>query len=203
MEYSLLIKQSLAACTSSQVMKEINEIMDNKIVSSVEEIAIEGCLERSYEMRYELVTSKTTNENRFFVVQFLHRHNKRLKQLFFRIRKEGFVPIVYNIVYDETLGKHTEQYLDVSLCRFKSPKLICISKYVQWVVEEKEGPKPLWKQYVEVQRKKGDKRTTLKLLQEGFDKYKDGYVNLAVTFNRLNACYEELIKEKEGAVLPQ
>ena len=195
MAYSLLIKETDAKCTSLQVMKVINDILNDNIVSSVDEIVIEGSVETS--IHYKLVTRKTSVEDKDFVVHLSHT-NQRVKQLFDRITKEGFVPIVYNIEYDKLLGKHVELYWNVSLCRLKPSKITCFWKSAHLNVVGKEIQRPLWKQYVKDERKKGDIRSELKLIQEGFEKYKNGYVEVATKYNLLIDCYKELLKEREG-----
>lgn len=195
MAYSLLIKETDTKCTSLQVMKVINEILNDNIVSSVDEIVFEGSVQEN-NIQYKLVTNKTSLEDKDFIVHLSHT-NKRFKQLFSRIVKEGFVPIVYNIEYDKLLGKNVELYWNVSLCRLKPSKITCFWKSAHLDVFG-EIHEPLWKKYVKAERKKGDIRSELKLIREGFDKYKNGYVEVATKFNRLNHCYNELLKEREG-----
>jgi hypothetical protein len=191
MDYSIVINDA-HTFSSVQVMKVINGLLQDNIVSSVDEIVIED----TDPIQYEVVTSETIDEDKLFLVHFSHINN-HLKQLFKRIIMEGYTDIAFDVC-DTILGTSVEHYWKLALCLFKKSKIICIWKSNCMNIYKKRTPKPLWKQYVESQRKKGDTRSKIKILQEGFDKYNKEYDEVATKINLLNERYEELLKEREG-----
>ena len=191
MEYSIVIEDA-HPFSSSQVTKIINELLQDDIVSSVDELVMED----TYPIQYEVVTSETIDEDKFFVVHFSHL-NRHLNHLFSRIIIEGYTYIAFDEC-DTILGTSVEHYWKLGLCLFKKTKIIWCWKSNRINIYKKRPPKPLWKQYIESQRKKGDTRSKIKILQEGFDKYYKEYDEVETKYNRLNECYEKLIKEQEG-----
>jgi hypothetical protein len=191
MEYSIVIKDA-HPFSSSQVTKIINELLQDDIVSSVVEIVVEV----TETIQYEVVTSETIDEDKLFVVHFSH-INHHLKKLFKRIIIEGYAYIAVDEC-DTILGTSVEHRWKLALCRFKKSKMICCWQSRRMNIYKKGPPKPLWKQYVESQRNKGDTRSKNKILQEGFDKYNKEYDEVETKYNQLNECYEELLKEREG-----
>ena len=94
---SLFIGYARSTCTTEQVKEVFNNIMDEDIVTSVDECVKKD--PKGYEFK-------------IFFVHFA-RNNHRLEQMVARISKEGFVPIVYNTEFDKKLGQRVERYWKV------------------------------------------------------------------------------------------
>ena len=94
---SLFIGYARSTCTTEQVKEVFNNIMDEEIVTSVDECVKKD--PKGYEFK-------------IFFVHFA-RNNHRLEQMVARIGKEGFVPIVYNTEFDKKVGARVERYWKV------------------------------------------------------------------------------------------
>ena len=94
---SLFIGYARTTCSKEQVKEVFNNIMDEDIVSNVDECVKKD--PKGYEFK-------------IFFVHFA-RTNHRLEQMVTRISKEGFVPIVYNTEFDKKVGARVERYWKV------------------------------------------------------------------------------------------
>ena len=97
MASTLFIGYARSTCTTEQVKEVFNNIMDEDIVTSVDECVKKD--PKGYEFK-------------IFFVHFA-RNNHRLEQMVARISKEGFVPIVYNTEFDKKVGARVERYWKV------------------------------------------------------------------------------------------
>ena len=94
---SLYIGYARTTCTTEQVKTVFNIVLDEEIVTTVDELVKKD--PKGYEFKV-------------FFVHFSHT-NHRLEQMVSRIRKEGFVTIVYITEYDKKLGTRVERYWKV------------------------------------------------------------------------------------------
>jgi hypothetical protein len=94
---SLFIGYARTTCSKEQVKEVFNNIMEEEIVTSVDECVKKD--PKGYEFKIFFVHFSQTNH--------------RLQNIIDRISKEGFVPIVYNTEFDKKLGKRVERYWKV------------------------------------------------------------------------------------------
>jgi hypothetical protein len=94
---TLFIGYARSTCTTEQVKEVFNNIMDEDIVTSVDECVKKD--PKGYEFKIFFVHFSQTNH--------------RLQNIIDRIGKEGFVPIVYNTEFDKKVGTRVERYWKV------------------------------------------------------------------------------------------
>jgi hypothetical protein len=97
MSSSLFIGYARTTCTTAQVKDVFNNVLDDDIVTRVDERI-----------------KKDTNgyDYKMFFVHFSHT-NGDLELMMARTVKEGFVPIIYDTEYDKKLGERVERYWKV------------------------------------------------------------------------------------------
>ena len=94
---SLFIGYARSNCTTEQVKNVFNNVLDDDIVTNVDE---------------RVKTDDKGYEFKMFFVHFSHT-NHRLENMVQRIAKESFVPIIYKTEYDKKLGERVERYWKV------------------------------------------------------------------------------------------
>ena len=94
---SLFIGYARTTCSKEQVKEVFNSVLQEEIVSNVDE---------------RTKTDKDGFDYKMFFVHF-SRTNDELELIKARTIKEGFVPIIYNTEYDKKLGERVDRYWKV------------------------------------------------------------------------------------------
>jgi hypothetical protein len=94
---SLFIGYARTTCSKEQVKEVFKSVLQEDIVSSVDE---------------RIKTDKDGFDYKMFFVHF-SRINDELELIMARTVKEGFVPIIYNTEYDKKLGERVDRYWKV------------------------------------------------------------------------------------------
>ena len=94
---SLFIGYARTTCSKEQVKEVFKSVLQEDIVSSVDE---------------RIKTDKDGFDYKMFFVHF-SRINDELELIMARTIKEGFVPIIYNTEYDKKLGERVDRYWKV------------------------------------------------------------------------------------------
>ena len=97
---SLFIGYARSTCTTEQVKEVFNNIMDEDIVTSVDECVKKD--PKGYEFK-------------IFFVHFKQEDNDQLVHFMVRLKMapDGFIPVVYSTEYDKKLGERVERYWKV------------------------------------------------------------------------------------------
>jgi hypothetical protein len=94
---SLFIGYARTTCSKEQVKEVFNSVLQEEIVSKVDE---------------RIKADKDGFDYKMFFVHFSHM-NDDLELIMARTIKEGFVPIIYNTEYDKKLGERVDRYWKV------------------------------------------------------------------------------------------